>query len=655
AGLWIGRRYQDDFLNPTSSPTRRIMGVGEADLYSSGKPQGGASFAAMGYIHSDLDQWPGWHNGWNPGNPNFHTDKYMVAVYVAAAMLDHPHAKEWLDFGYANFREDLGKVLLAPDGVGWECPGYSGYSFGLQMKIAKIFLNVGYGNPVAEDPLARKTGIWHRKLLTPVDPRLGFRHEAPHGDTHRWTSGMKSGFGKLAAFYARKDPAFAREMAGTWAMLRSMGYSGGGVRETLIDMDPSIAPMEPEKMDWSSEAFYGFGAILRSHFGTDRETFCSVKAGPARGHYHNDELAFHYYAGNTPISLDYNCSYHPRADHACLHNSMTFGKEGTVRHNARNTQVPAHEQIYGTARVGAFNTSVHADALVAERTSGRLVMQPIDPKDHEFARGYPSQQVEPITHRRFLVMVKHPEDSKLADYLVVREETNSTVPQQLNVHLLARDAKVDDDRVTLTGQLDKDIVVAIAEAKDAKIEKRSYWYRGDHHGGPLKYAIRPGESMGKWRSRLHMMMEDHGARHLPLEGDDGHGDEKAFAKRVLETDGKALIVPPFWKGKWTPGEYQVWLRVQTAAGAPITWVLYPHKRGQEAPTIERIADGKGVRVTLGEESEEIYLATEPAEGQNGQVTVRRDGQTHVILPPFSVGKLLGIIPQAPLKKANEEK
>ncbi|MFP4106918.1 MAG: hypothetical protein ACLFVU_12620 [Phycisphaerae bacterium] len=649
ADLWIWRRYQDDFLNPTGSPTRRIKGVGEVDLYAGGKPQGDAWFAAMGYIHSDLDQWPGWHNGWSPGNPNFHTDKYMVAVYVAAAMLDHPHAKEWLDFGYSNFQEDLDKVLFAPDGVGWECPGYSGYSFSLQQKIAKIFQNVGYGNPVADNPLTKKTGIWHRKLLTPIDARIGFRHEAPHGDTHRWTSGMKSGFGKLAAFYAKKDPTFASEMAGTWQMLRDMGYSGGGLKQALIDMDPTIQPMSPEKMDFSSEQFYGFGAILRSGYGTDRETFCSIKAGPARGHYHNDELAYHYYAGNTPISLDYNCSYHPRADHAALHNSMTFGKEGPVKHNARNEQVNAHEQIWGTAHVGAFGSSPAGDAVVAERTGEHLSMRPIDPHDHEFSRGYPSRKVDPITHRRFLVMVKHPAGSKLSDYLVLREETTGSEPQQLNVHLLARDAKIDGNTVKLDGQLDKDMIVKVLTPAKTQIQQRSYYYAAGHGGGGFAYAIKPGETMDQWTSRLRKMMADSDADCLPIGEEKEHASDAEWAKRIKETDGKALIVPPFWTGRWTPGEYQVWLRVQTAPAEPITWMLYPYKRGSQQPTIEKLAGGKGVRVTLGDQSEEIYLATDPADNAGGQAVIKRDGKTHVLLNSDTVGEL-GTIPHKPLKK-----
>jgi hypothetical protein len=34
----------------------------------------------------------GWRDGWMPGNPNFHTDKYKSALYIGGSMLDHPHA-----------------------------------------------------------------------------------------------------------------------------------------------------------------------------------------------------------------------------------------------------------------------------------------------------------------------------------------------------------------------------------------------------------------------------------------------------------------------------------------------------------------------------------------------------------------------------------
>lgn len=649
--LWIGRRYQDDFLNPTTY-TRRVHGWGWPDLYAGGKPIGGALHAAAGYIFSDLDHWPGWHNGWSPGNPNFHTDKYMVALYAGAALLDHPHADRWLAFGLSNFRDDLSRVLLRPDGVGWECPGYSGYSLNLQLKVAKVIANTGFGNPIAANPMTRATGVWHRKLITPRDARLGLRHEAPHGDTHRWTAGLGLGFAKLAAYYADDDPNFAREMMGTWQLLVDSRNGDGWqptLSQALMEIDTSIEPLEAGRMDWSSQAFYGFGAILRDEFGREGESMCSVKAGPARGHYHNDELAYHFYSGRTPISLDYNCSYHPRADHAVLHNSMSFGREGTVLHNARNRQVPAHEQLYGTARVGAFVRHELADVLVAERTSGGLTMSPIDPHDHEFSRRYPSRKVQPITHRRTLAMVKHPTSDALGDYLVVLDQTNASEPQQLNVHLLARDAKVTGRRVVLDGQLDKDILVHLAAATDPNVSVRSYHYLADERRpGPALYAARPNESTGQWHQRLTKLRAAHEADSLPIEGLDataGLSAEK-WHERIEATDGLALAVPPHWNDRWTWGEYQVWLRIETKPATPVLWVLYAWPKSADMPTIETLRDGLGVRLTAGDEVETVSL-TGSADAP-GKLMLTRDGET-VELLDLSKLPALGEIPQKPLK------
>jgi hypothetical protein len=651
-GIWIGRRYQDDFLNPTTY-TRRVHSWGWPDLYAAGSPIGGPIQAAAGYIFSDPDHWPGWHNGWNPGNPNFHTDKYMVALYAGAALRDHPHSGEWLEFGLRNFRDDLSRVLLKPDGVGWECPGYSGYSFNLQLKVARVIANTGYGNPISSNPMTRATGVWHRKLLTPPDSRIGMRHEAPHGDTHRWTSGMKFGFARLAGYYGEKDPSFASEMMGTWQLLIDSGMYGGkwdpSLKQALLETDLSIPAMDAKKMDWSSQAFFGFGAILRDEFGSAGESFCSLKAGRARGHYHNDELAYHFYSGQTPISLDYNCSYHPRADHACLHNSMTFGKQGTVRHNARNRPVTAHEQLWGTARVGAMKTTRFADVVVAERTSRHLTMSPIDPHDHEFSRRYPSRKVDPITHRRTLAMVKHNKDDALGDYLVVLDQTTATGPQQLNVHLLARSANVDGRTVTLDGQLDKDIAVHLAAAADPDVQVRSYHYlANEKRPGPALYAIRPGESQVDYRKRLKTMMSDAGADSLPIDGLDATAglSRDEWHARVQKTSGQALAVPPMWKGKWTEGEYQVWLRVETEPGKPILWVLAAWDRDGPAPTIETVTGGRGVRLTAGGQSETVSVTG--SLGDPGKLVLRRSGKTHELID-LSKLPAMGDIPQRPLK------
>lgn len=612
---YLAQRYQDDSNNPTNYGNRRLVNdpFPMSDL-SSTTPWGGAGQAAIGYIYTDLDAWPGWQNGWTPGNPNFHTDKYIAAAFAAAAMRDHPHAQEWMDFSMRNFKEDIDKVITQPDGVGYECPGYSGFSLFLQMKTALTFLNSGMGNPISSDDRFKKTARWHRKLITPFDKRLGLRHEAPHGDTHRWTSGFGAGDVRtMAKFFREDDPEFASELMGH-ANVLPKGKKSKGLMGTVVKVDMTIPAKDPMELDWSSEAFLGFGAILRTGFGTDQETFVSMKVGPTKGHYHNDENAFHYYSDGTPIALDYNCSYHPRGDHAVLHNTVTFGNEGEVKHNGRDEMVRAWEQQFGTAKLVAFNSGAKADLVVTEQKTGGLSMSPVEPHDAEFQRRYPYRQTPGLVVRRWLAMVKHDPSSSLSDYLVVRDETIAQgEDQQVNLHLLAREVNVDGERIDAWGQYDKDMVIFVPESEDLQVDVDQWHYEDEYMLGPgAPYEYQAGETMKQWESRLKSFMTEKGVETLPLPDwkpkwqDPNTPSSVEWRKRIHDSQGKALMPPPIWNEKWQYGETQIWLRLKTRSGSPILWVLYPYKRGETAPTFKAV-DG-GVVVSLGDETDTIMMA-----------------------------------------------
>jgi hypothetical protein len=647
--LFRERRYQDDFLNPTSRAVRSIVNLRLVDLFAAGKPIGGADLAALGYISTDPDYWMGWRHGWMPGNPNFHTDKYAGALYLGGALRDHPHSADWIEFARRHYLADLDLVLLAPDGVGVECPGYSGYAMHLLLPMAQAFDNLGLGNILAENRLVRATALWHRKLLTPVNPRSGRRHEAPIGDTHRWDGGLGSGFGLVASLFRETDPAFAAETMSTWRHLEQSGFkgeSGGGdLLRRLLSMDYTLPDVPLEKMDWSSDTFFGFGAVLRSRFGTPREHFLSLKAGRIRGHYHNDENSFHYYANATPVALDYNCSYTPRGDHAALHNSMTFGRPAPVRNNQTGREVEAMEQIHGDAAVGAFASLPAGDLVVSERKSSRLGLSPVDPGDAEYNRDYPSRPVDPIVHRRLLLLVKHPEGDPLGDYLVVRDETRSTEPQQLNLHLAARDLRVAGPLVEARGQFDQDIAVYLAEASAPRVETRSWHYSDAWLYGPDEYTLRDGETHADWDARMTDLARSLGVDTLPAPGfqprrvDARKGESAPWLDQIRKTRGEALIQPHNWRGPWPYGEYQKWLRVETAPGTPLLWVLHARPRGSAAPRFTPLPGG--VRVTIGDRSEDVFLDSRAG------ARVVRDGQSHQILAPDSLPPL-GQIRDEPL-------
>ncbi len=652
--LWIERRYQDDFLNPTSRQLRQFPNAwGLIDLLSGGSPVGGAWQAAMGYILTDLDAWPGWHNGWTPGNPNFHTDKYMPGVMAGAAMRDHPHAERWLAYGRENLTEDLGRVLWAPDGAGQECPGYAGYSFKLQMETAQMYRNLGAGNAITANALSKGFGREQRMLITPFDKRIDRRHAAPIGDTHRWDSGMGGeGFKMLAAFWTEEDPAFAAECLAA-AQLLPKAKSERGLKGAITGEEFTIKPTDPAKLDWSSRHFYGFGGIMRNG-GVDG-SFLTAKAGPARGHDHNTELSFHFHSAGTPIALDYNCSYHPRGDSASLHNSMTFGARGTLKSNKGGPDIRTQEEITGTAFVGAFVATPVADVTAAERVNQDLLQYPIEPTD-EFGRGWPTRKAAtPIIHRRFTMLVKQPKGSPLQDYLVVRDETQSEEPQQINLHVLARDAVAGARGVSFVGQWDKDAELHLVEASEAKIEMSRWFYHDEWMLSPGdEYIAQAGESTADWAARMAALKSEKGWSAIP--GPDfkerfkrsgkavvpGVAEDaklaEAWEKQIHDSDGRVLSPPPGWSKPWRWGEIQQWARISTKPGTPVLWALIPRPVGGPVATVERLADGHGLRVTLGAAVDEIICSSERG------VQLTRGGATTVLLKPGDL-PALGAIPR----------
>jgi len=604
-GQYLGRRYQCDDVNPTNYGNRRMVNQEfEKNIGKTG--EFGRSAAVCGYIYTDLDCWPGWHNGWGPGNPNFHTDKYMAAIFAPVAIPEHPDAQSWLAFGRSCLDKDLAKVLIAPDGVGSECPGYSGYSLGLQAKVAEALLTHHLGNVLAENPLVAKNLTWHRKLLTPFDVRLGLRHEAPLGDTHRWTSGAD--FTAMKPFYV--DSPFLAELIGAEALRKATGPGAEGTAG----------------LDWSSQAFAHFGAIFRHRFGDPEESFLTFKSGDVSGHYHNDNQTFHWYHRGTPIALDYNCSYHPRGDHAALHNGITLGTSGTLKHNARGGEFEAIEQPYGDASVTHFTSVANADLVVADRHIGSLGMTPIDPEDSEFNRDYPGRRID-ADHRRFVLLAKQPKGSPLSDYLVVRDEFRTDEPQQVNLHLLARDARTDGNVIHLTGQWDQDILVVVVEATDLHTEHRQWAYNDEWMAPPEEFLPKPGESTAQWDARLPPERPKAGWKPTYVGRDQTGANAKRWHELLTTTDGMAMMPPPGWTSTWTYGECQRWLRFSSKPGTPVTMVIYPYARGTAEPTITRAGDV--ITIATATSSQDIRIGSDTG--------VRFDNTELLkpkVLPPF---------------------
>jgi hypothetical protein len=249
-------------------------------------------------------------------------------------------------------------------------------------------------------------------------------------------------------------------------------------------------------------------------------------------------------------------------------------------HNRAN--LGTNENMDAVGDLLAMAESAAGDVAVGQVRSDRLRRMPRYPQDIMRHESFPRRTLAAeARYRRFLLLVKHPA-GPMEDYLVIRDEFVSSEPATFNLFVLARSVRQHDRTFTFDGQLAADAVLFMA-TPDADNARAGAW------GWPA-----PDES--------------------------------------------SLVPKDFRLGtdRWRTGEFQQGVRIPETPGRPFLAVLYPYRKGSMPPTFQALAGGRGVRVTLGSASEDVYLATEPPLEAGGQATVRRDGQTTVILKAKAV-------------------
>jgi hypothetical protein len=431
---YLGGCFNEHQKNPTTIPRSvkkmlRTLGPG---------PYKSRELAVLAYVFSDPDYWPGPDYKWRIGNPNFHTDMYPVPFLVALLMPDHPHAKDWLDFGVRNIRGQIATDSF-PGGSWAESLSYSGAFFSVA-RYAKMAAEAGRVNLFRDMPRIREIATWFACLQTPVDPRYGCRQKAPIGDTS--PGNHVDGLRTLGECYRGIDEKFAEQLA------------------------RFPAPW-PGALDLSSREFYGFGAALRGNAYDERhESFVAFKAGPARNHYQGDELSVYFASLGVPLLIDYACHYSPRPWHAAMHNRPDMNDLRPVAIAARR----------------ALAASAVADVFVADERTTEINHVPLEPH-HAVKPGweYPTTRLpagRPWTMRRYAMLVKHdPKVSQIADYLVIRDEIDSPQPVWWNLHVLGREIRREGYRFDFPGQLDVDLAAHFLAPHVGDVQQRQWGWR----------------------------------------------------------------------------------------------------------------------------------------------------------------------------------
>jgi len=358
---WPGRSGKFsgmDFYNGGQmNPSGGIRGIGRRAMADAGK-DGDLSTLWRTQIMMHSDAWGSYWNYWSPENPNFFTDFIRVPVALTTNLKGHPRFGELRRAAELKLREDMYHSVTLPGGASQECPGYVGYALGHWTAMAEICRrHLGFDPTKWERYRAAE---YFRKRTTQPDGKV--RRMLPMGDTHP-------------------------------------GKDGSGPK--LVEVSAA------EVRGYRTEELPGFGVLFTNHPGTPQETYLAFKGGPNRGHYHGDQLAFHYCTNAKATAVDHHCSYNPRAGQEHMHNRVAF-----------HTKEFPYANMDGYERLIAFKTSAACDMAVGQVESARLRrMEKLPPEI--WHQEYPQHRFDkPLVYRRTVVFMK----GRPQDYFVLRDQ-----------------------------------------------------------------------------------------------------------------------------------------------------------------------------------------------------------------------------------------
>jgi hypothetical protein len=330
-----------------------------------------------------------------------------------------------------KFREDLYHSVTLPGGAGQECPGYLNHAIHAWEQMA---------------PMTQK----HFDF----DPRDWPRYKAA----------------KSFLLHTSQPVAPGQR----WA------HPGGDTHPTGPKITGSVKGFKTEELP-------GFGVVFRNNPGTAEETYLAFKSGPNRGHYHGDQLSFHYCADARQVAIDHMCSYAPRAGQEHMHNRVSF-----------STKELPHANMDGYERVIAFKPGDKVDIAVGQVESPRLrAMTALPPE--QWHQEYPQLKMDkPLKYRRTIVQVK---DEAGEDYFVIRDqyEAQKGIAATYNLHVLTKERKRQGNTIDF-GNLN--VFVAWPKQFEYETIDWSFSQRG-HSESTLGIQLTDTENNGQFITVLH--------------------------------------------------------------------------------------------------------------------------------------------------------
>jgi len=369
----------------------------------------------MAFLTSVVTDGDYWQYAWNQGRTsylaNFGSDLYLAVGLMAIVLPDHPNSKQWLQYALGELDKEFA-YYISPDGAGEE--NIANYYLWTWRQLTVLLGALKHNGifDAAKHPRYQAACRFWLDILTPPQPKLAayaapapikpeerLRRIPPFGD-HGFSDNVCLEHGGPTGILRDAQPQLAAESAWGWreACGAKPATHMGAIPHVLI-ADPTVAPRMPVL---ASRRLRGFGAVLRNHFPSDKETFLAIKASRIYSHHHPDEGGIHLFGRGVPIILDalhgrdyYREEWHP---------IITFADGKTHRRG----------------EVAEFWASPLADFVAADIPVGPFLPGPPEPG---MTRG---------GGRRQLLLVKSP-TLDVPDYFVLQDIAHGPAASQLNL------------------------------------------------------------------------------------------------------------------------------------------------------------------------------------------------------------------------------
>lgn len=305
--------------------------LGSGTLTAAERTQLKARIAFMAYMMN-------WRGYWAPemgyaANPNMTAFCYDSVGLAGLLLSDHPESETWIGSCTTELDRELASWVSA-DGAWIESPGYTRASWSEHGMLLTALKQAGLRD-YFRDPRVQKFFRYFFTLQTPPNPEKGLNRTLPIIGNVFGMQAVEE-FNVWARGLADADPALSGAMQWMWKAFgfgpsaemkgKAMYLSSGAgpsmwfgnhlgmppyYQVALYDpLIPAVKPVQPELL--LGGRFRGFGAVLNSHFGGDKETKLYLREGAYYSHWDVDQGGIVFWGKGAPLVMDHGYGeFHP--------------------------------------------------------------------------------------------------------------------------------------------------------------------------------------------------------------------------------------------------------------------------------------------------------------------------------------------------------